>query len=107
LLSKQDLEATSTIKLLFTTVTAIQQFPSANAEQLAMGEKAARQLLAYDKMPDGVTADAWAQANAQLHCRGERSAPIYRTISGHTGDAKQRLCSGGDCFHTSAPRESG
>jgi hypothetical protein len=52
--------------LLYATAAAIRDVAKPNAEQLATSEKAARLLLAYDKKPEGVTDDAWAQVRGQL-----------------------------------------
>jgi hypothetical protein len=56
----------SVVTVLFKIVVAVQEAKDPTAEQLTTGEKAARQLLAYDKKPESLTAEAWTQARGQL-----------------------------------------
>ena len=53
------------IKALFATVVAITQTPNATPQQLAIGEKAAQELMDYNHKPAGVADDAWAKARTE------------------------------------------
>jgi hypothetical protein len=66
LMARQGLDTASTIKLLFTAATAIQQVPSPTVQELSIAGGAARRLQAFDTKPENVSADAWAQALPQL-----------------------------------------
>src|SRR5262249_35298535 len=80
------------VKLLFTTVVAIQQLPDATAEQLAMGGKAAGLLLTYDIKPEGVTDEAWAQARTQLQSAA-RNALLYVALTPGSQALRRKDCS--------------
>jgi hypothetical protein len=56
----------SIVRLLYSVIAAVPQVPDATDKQLASAAKAARALDAFDKTPDGVTPEAWAQARADL-----------------------------------------
>ena len=71
--------AANTVKLLFTTVVSIQQVADPTAEQFATAQKAARQLLTFDKKPEGLTDDAWAQARGQLQTAA-KGALLYMAL---------------------------
>jgi TolA-binding protein len=53
------------IKVLYTTAIAITQVPEPTPQELATGDKAAHQLLDYNRAPQGVAADAWAKARSE------------------------------------------
>jgi tetratricopeptide (TPR) repeat protein len=76
------------IKLLFNTASAITQLPSATAEQLANGGKAARQLMAYNKMPPGMQAAAWDQARAEMQRIGKAALMYIAILPGNMAMAK-------------------
>jgi len=61
------------IQLLLSTSVAVQQIPNPTAEQLAIGEKAAHQLMDYNKKPQGVSDGDWAQARTQLQTAAKGS----------------------------------
>jgi len=54
------------IRLLYNATWAISHTASPTPEQLACGDKAARELMAYDDPLPGVAADKWAQARADM-----------------------------------------
>jgi len=54
------------IRVLFAAVTSIVRIPNPSAEQLAIGDKAAHQLLDYNRKPAGVSDADWNNARAQL-----------------------------------------
>jgi hypothetical protein len=58
--------AADVARLLYSSSVAIQQIKEPTPEQLATGEKAARQLSAYDRMPAGVSAEEWTRTKADL-----------------------------------------
>src|SRR5262249_23178294 len=53
------------LKVLFTTCQAITAAQNPTADELAIGDKAARQLRDYNKKREGVTEEAWGGAKAQ------------------------------------------
>src|SRR5438270_5508331 len=77
------------IKLLFTTTVAIQQTPNPTPEELATGEKAARQLMDFDKKPQGVADAAWAQARTQLQTAAKGALLSMAVRPGQAAMAKQ------------------
>lgn len=81
----------NTVKLLFTTATAIQEAPEPTSEQLATARKAGEMLLAYDKRPENVTAEAWAEARAQLQAAAKRALLHVALVPGAQAVTK------GDC----------
>jgi len=87
LVTRQDLEASlggpaNVIKLLFTTATAIQQLPAPTPEQAATVDKAARQLLVYDKKPESLANDAWTQVRGQLQAAAKASLLYLALLPG-------------------------
>lgn len=54
------------VKILFTSTVAVQQIPNPTPEELAIGDKAARRLLDYNRKPEGVSDADWAKARDQL-----------------------------------------
>lgn len=65
------------IKALFSTVVAITQVPSPTPEELAIGDKAAHQLLDYNRKPAGVADGAWADARAKQLQPPAKGAILY------------------------------
>jgi hypothetical protein len=55
------------LRLIYTVVTAVQQIPSPDADIRPIVTHAARQLMAYDKMPAGTTPEDWQKARATLN----------------------------------------
>jgi hypothetical protein len=92
LMSKADkLDAKDELKLLFTAAVAIQQAEDPSPEQLSTGEKAARELLAYDRKPEGVADDAWATARAQLQSAAKASL-LHSALVPGTQATKRNDC---------------
>jgi hypothetical protein len=89
------------VKLLFTTAVSIQQLPEPAPEQLATGEKAARELLTYDKKPEGVTDDAWAQARTQLQSAA-RGALLYTALLPGTQALQKKDCAAAETLFQKA-----
>jgi hypothetical protein len=67
------------IKLLYTLAVAIQKVPDPSLAQLATGAQAARQLAAFDKAPDGVAPEAWAQARHDMQAAA-KAASLYTAL---------------------------
>lgn len=67
------------IKLLYTLAVAIQKVPDPTPAQLAIGAQAAHQLAAFDKAPDGVAPQAWAQARHDMQAAA-KAASLYTAL---------------------------
>ncbi len=67
------------IKLLYTLAQSIQKVPDPTPAQIAMGAQAARQLAAFDKAPDGVAPEAWAQARHDMQA-ASKAALLYTAL---------------------------
>src|SRR5262249_14629342 len=79
------------VRLLYTVVIAIRQFPDASPEQLDGASKAARDLDAFDKIPAGVTPEAWGQTRIQLQ-KAARDALLYIAMVPGTRALKANAC---------------
>ena len=55
------------LRLIYTVVTAVQQLPAPAAELRPIVTDAAKQLIAFDKMPAGMKAEEWQKARASLN----------------------------------------
>jgi tetratricopeptide (TPR) repeat protein len=77
------------IKLLFTTTVAIQQVPNPTPEELATGQKAAHQLMDFNKKPQGVPDAAWTQARGQLQTAAKGALLSMAVRPGQAAMAKQ------------------
>jgi len=60
------LDAGSMIRVLYLATSAITTMQNPTPEDTANGEKAAKALLAFDKMPEGTQPAQWAQVKGQL-----------------------------------------
>lgn len=110
LLSREDLESAvsgpaNAIKLLFTTATAIPQVPAPTPEELETAGKAARQLLAYDKKPDGVSIEAWTQARSQLQTAAKATL-LYLALLPGVQAMQKNDCTGAETAFTKALEEN-
>jgi len=76
------------VKVLFNATVAVQQVPNPTAEQLAVGEKAARQLLDYNKKPEGVSDADWATARTQLQAAAKQALLFIAVAPGNAALAK-------------------
>jgi len=74
--------ANDVVRVLFSVAVAIQQVPNPTPEQLAIGEKAAKQLLEYDRKPAGVSDGDWATAKAQLQTAAKAALLSIAIIPG-------------------------
>ncbi|MBZ5623250.1 MAG: hypothetical protein LAQ69_31690 [Acidobacteriia bacterium] len=97
LMAKGDLDATfsdpksgpgDVLKVLFTTAVAIQQTPSPTPEQLAIGEKAARKLLDYNRKPEGMADTDWTNARPQLQAAAKAALLTIAVLPGNLAMAK-------------------
>jgi hypothetical protein len=80
--------AQDVLKVLFTATVAVQQGIQKGAnvtpEQLATGEKAAKQLLDFNKKPEGTSDADWATARTQLQAAAKAA---LLQVAGYSGDA--------------------
>jgi len=83
--------AGNAVKFLFTVATAIQQVPDPTEEQLSTGVQAATSLLAFDRKPEGVSDDAWAQARSELQAAA-RGALLYLALTPGAQALKRNHC---------------
>jgi hypothetical protein len=78
------------IKALFATVVAITQVTDPTPEQLAIGDKAAHQLLDYNRKPQGVPDAAWEEARTkQLQPPAKAAIQHIAMLPGNQAFAKQ------------------
>lgn len=77
------------IRVLYATCWAISHDPNPSAEELAAGQKAARQLMAYDQQMSGVTAEQWAAARADMKEKGAAALLAIAMLPGTQAMAKQ------------------
>ncbi len=101
LLAKPNLEAAlpdaaDQLRLLYTAAAAIPDARVPTAEELATAADAAHRLLAFDKKPQGLTDDAWAQARGQVQTAARRTLLFVALVPG------SRAMEKGDC----APAEA-
>jgi hypothetical protein len=82
LLSADSLDAAKQVRLLYTVAAAIQQIPDPSPQQLATGAKAARDLAAFDKIPEGIAPDAWATTRVQLLTTARRALLYIALVPG-------------------------
>lgn len=76
------------VKVLFMTTVAIQQTPNPTPEQLAIGDKAARKLLDYNRKPEGVADADWANARTQLQAAAKAALLTIAVLPGNQAMAK-------------------
>src|SRR6516162_9511095 len=79
------------VRLLYTAAIAIQQIPNPTPEQLATGSKAARDLAAFSKVPEGMSPDQWASTRAQLYATA-RAAMLYVALVPGTQSLRAKDC---------------
>jgi hypothetical protein len=97
LMAKGDLDATfpdpksgppEVLKVLFTTTVAIQQTPNPTADELAIGEKAARKLLDYNRKPADMADADWTAARPQLQAAAKAALLSIAVLPGNLAMAK-------------------
>jgi len=76
------------VRVLFMTALDIQQTPNPTPEQLAIGDKAARKLLDYNRKPEGVADDAWANARKDLQAAAKAALLTIAVLPGNQAMAK-------------------
>lgn len=64
------------VKVLFTTVGAVQPIVNPTPEQLAIGEKAAHMLMDFNRKPEGLADADWTKARVDLQMRA-KAALLY------------------------------
>jgi len=77
------------ITVLFTTCQAIGAVQNPTPDEIATGEKAARQLADFNKKPEGVTDEAWATAKGQLQAAAKGALMAIAVMPGMAAMAKQ------------------
>jgi len=93
------LDAAKQVRLLYTAAAAIQQIPNPTPEQLATGGKAASDLAAFNKVPEGMSPDQWASTRAQLYATA-RAAMLYVALVPGTQSLRAKDCAAaGAVFH--------
>jgi hypothetical protein len=91
----------SVVTVLFKSVVAAQEGKQLTSDELAAGEKAARQLLAYDKKPEGLTAEAWTQARGQLQTAA-KAALIHAALTPGVQAMDKHDCAAAETIFTRA-----
>lgn len=96
LLARPDLDtvlpsAANQLRLFYTAAAAIQDARVPTAEQLAIAADAAHRLLAFDKKPEGLTDEAWAQARSQVQTAARRTLLFVALVPANRAMEK------GDC----------
>jgi hypothetical protein len=81
LLSKQ-LGSGDRLNLLYIIASAIPQIPDPPAPQLEAARKAADELAAWDKIPEGVTAEAWPPIHTQIQTAAHRAQLVVALVPG-------------------------
>ncbi len=96
-LMSKDLDATfsdpksgpgDVVKVLFTTSQAAPQIPNATPAQLAIGERAARKLVDYNRKPEGISDADWNTARAQLQGAAKAALMTMALLPGTQAMAK-------------------
>jgi hypothetical protein len=90
-LNPGSLDPAKQVRLLYTVAASIQQIPNPTPEQLATGGKAARDLAAFNKVPEGMSADQWASARTQLY-GAARAAMLYVALVPGTQSLRAKDC---------------
>jgi tetratricopeptide (TPR) repeat protein len=92
-----------TIRLLYNATWAIAHSAAPSSEDKSTGEKAARQLLAYDDPIPGVPADKWAEARADMKEKATAALLYLDMLPGIQAMAKRPPdCAAADAAYTKA-----
>jgi hypothetical protein len=83
--------AADQLRLLYTAAAAIQDARVPTVEELATAADSAHRLLAFDKKPQGLTDDAWAQVRGQVQAEARRTLLFVALVPG------TRAMEKGDC----------
>ncbi|MBV8841188.1 MAG: hypothetical protein JO307_00120 [Bryobacterales bacterium] len=95
LLANGSLDAAKQVRVLYSAATAIQQIPNPTEQQLATASKAARDLAAFDKTPDGIAPDAWASTLIQLQTTAH-GALLYVALLPGAQALRKNDCAGAE-----------
>jgi len=113
LLSK-DLNATFTgpkgqaviLRLLYNAVWAVSQLSQPTPEELAIGSRAAHQLMDYDKPLPGVDAEKWSEARTDMRAKAAAALMYIAILPGIQDMAKQPPdCAGAETIYSKAVTE--
>jgi hypothetical protein len=77
--------------VLYVIAQAIQRISDPTPAQLQTGAKAARALQAFERAPEGVTAEQWAQARKEMEATA-RAALLYTDLIPSTQALKKKEC---------------
>lgn len=77
------------VRLLYSSAWAIARIPNPTPEELTAGEKAARELLAWDQPPASVPAAKWAEARADMKGKADAALLYIAMLPGMRAMAKQ------------------
>jgi hypothetical protein len=91
----------SAVRLLYAVATAVQYLPDATARQLETATAAARLLENYDKIPSGVTPEAWSKARSDLQATA-RATLLYIALLPITKAMKEKDCATADTMANKA-----
>lgn len=95
-----------TIRLLYNATWAISHSVNPDPEDLAAGEKAARELMAYEQPLPGVSAEQWAQARADMKDKAASALVYIAMLPGVQAMAKRPPdCAAAEAVYTKALAE--
>ncbi len=77
------------LQILYNTTAAIPAVPNPTPAQLATGEKAARQLLTFDRRPEGVNDEAWTKLKADVQPPAKAALMYVALYPGNLAMTKQ------------------
>jgi hypothetical protein len=91
------------LRLLYSASWAITRIPNPSPEELSAAEKAARELLAWDRPLPGVAADKWAAARADMKDKASAALLYLAMLPGNQAIAKQPPdCAAAEAAYTKA-----
>lgn len=94
------------IRILFSSVVGLQQLPNPTPHELATGEKAARQLLTYNRKPEGLPDADWNNTKNQLQQAAKGALMFAAVVPGNLALAKNpRDCATAETVFTKAASE--
>jgi hypothetical protein len=83
--------AADRLNLLYVIASAIPQIPDPPVAEMDAARKAADELAAWDKAPEGVAAEAWTPIHAQIQAAAQR-AQLFLTLLPGTRALKKNDC---------------
>jgi hypothetical protein len=114
-LMKKDLDASypdpksgpvDVIRILFNSAVGLQQLPNPTPQEMATGEKAARQLLTYNRKPEGMADGDWANLKTQVQNAAKGALMFVTVVPGNLALAKNpRDCATAETVFTKAATE--